>query len=143
MMDAKRGIAKVKSSTLTSRNYNSAFWRPALANQNGVAWSPRPASKNGASIPVRRWEGRNRGGSPSRPIFAFAGVWRNGDGPTYAFLTTGYDGDASTHLVGAIHPKAMPVVLHDDDYERWLQAPVEEALALAAAYPSQLMAMDR
>lgn len=79
----------------------------------------------------------------SRPIFAFAGVWQpTGDGTAYAFLTTGYDGDPSTHLVGAIHPKALPVILHDDDYDRWLQAPVEDALALAAAYPSQLMIVD-
>lgn len=76
------------------------------------------------------------------PIFAFAGVWRpTDDGAAYAFLTTGYDGDASTHLVGAIHPKAMPVILHDEDYARWLQAPVEDALTLAIPYPSQLMAV--
>lgn len=77
---------------------------------------------------------------PSRPIFAFAGVWRpTGDGPAYAFLTTGYDGDPGTHLVGAIHPKAMPVILHEEVYDRWLAAPVENASSLAGSYPSQLM----
>jgi len=55
-------------------------------------------------------------------------------------MTTGYGGDPSTHLVGAIHPKAMPVVLHDEDYDRWLMAPVKDALTLARTYPSQLMA---
>ncbi|WP_428969100.1 hypothetical protein ACQR50_16235 [Sphingomonas sp. Xoc002] len=55
-------------------------------------------------------------------------------------LTTGYEGDPAAHVVGAIHPKAMPVILHDDDYERWLTAPIEDAFGLAAPFPSQLMA---
>jgi len=53
-------------------------------------------------------------------------------------LTTGYDGDPANHVVGAIHPKAIPVVLHDEDYDRWLEAPVNEALTLAAVFPSAL-----
>ena len=69
-------------------------------------------------------------------------MWRpTGDGPAYAFMTTGYGGDPATHLVGAIHPKAIPVILHDEDYDNWLQAPVEESLTLATAHPSQLMAV--
>ncbi len=64
-----------------------------------------------------------------RPIFAFAGIWRPvGDDAAYAFLTTGYDGDPAAHVVGAVHPKAMPVIVDDDDYERWLTAPVEDGL---------------
>lgn len=78
---------------------------------------------------------------PSRPIFAFAGIWRPvGDEAAYVFLTTGYEGDPAAHVVGVIHPKAMPVIPHDDDYERWPTAPVEDALGLAVPYPSQLMA---
>jgi putative SOS response-associated peptidase YedK len=44
-------------------------------------------------------------------------------------------------LVGAVHPKAMPVILHPEDHDRWLAAPLAEALPLAAPFPSQLMAM--
>lgn len=39
------------------------------------------------------------------------------------------------------HPKAMPVILLAEDQERWLNAPVEEALSLLTAYPSQLMSV--
>jgi putative SOS response-associated peptidase YedK len=79
---------------------------------------------------------------PASPIFAFAGIWRPmEEGAVFSFLTTGYEGDATTHIVGAIHPKACPVILHSEDYDRWLQAPVEDALTLASAFPSQLMVM--
>jgi putative SOS response-associated peptidase YedK len=33
----------------------------------------------------------------------------------------------------------MPVVLHDDDYDRWLSAPWDDLKGLVAPYPSQLM----
>ena len=80
---------------------------------------------------------------PSRPLGTFAGVWRpTADGPRYAFLTCGYEGDPAAHVVGAVHPKAIPVILHDEDHERWLSAPVEDALSLACAHPSQLIAID-
>lgn len=134
----------VHNPVVNVRNYSSPFWHSALANPERRClvpvtsfqeWSVDPDSVTGKKKP--HWFS-----VPSRPIFAFAGVWRpTGDGAAYAFLTTGYDGDPAAHLVGAIHPKAMPANLHDDDYDRWLQAPVEDALTLATAYPSQLMAV--
>lgn len=79
---------------------------------------------------------------PSRPIFAFAGIWRPvGKDAAYAFLTAGYDGHPAAYVVGAFHPKAMPVIVDDDDYERWLTAPFDDVLKLASPYPSQLMAV--
>ena len=44
----------------------------------------------------------------------------------FGFLTTEPNAE-----VGAIHPKAMPVILAtEDEIERWLTAPAEEALTL-------------
>jgi putative SOS response-associated peptidase YedK len=42
-------------------------------------------------------------------------------------------------LVAPVHPKVMPVILHDKDYDRWLSAPWENLKELVAPYPSQLM----
>lgn len=135
----------VRSPVVNVRNYASPFWRSALKNParrclvpvtSFQEWSVDPDPVIGKKRP--HWFSL-----PSRPIFAFTGVWRPTEtGPAYAFLTTGYDGDPATHLVGAVHPKAMPVILHDEDHDRWLQAPVEEALTLAAPYPSQLLAVN-
>jgi putative SOS response-associated peptidase YedK len=135
--------AGVKAPVVNVRNYGSPFWRSALANPERRClvpvtsfqeWSVEPDPTTGKKRPY--WFS-----VPSRPIFGFAGVWRPTDnGPRFAFLTCGYDGEAQSHVVGAIHPKAIPVILHDEDYDRWLRAPVEDALSLACAFPSQLMA---
>jgi putative SOS response-associated peptidase YedK len=128
------------------RNYTSPFWRTALKTPERRClvpvtefqeWAVEPAPATGQKRP--HWFSL-----PSRPIFAFAfaGVWRPTEtGGAYAFLTCGYDGDPAGHIVGAVHPKACPVVLHEEDYDRWLTAPVEDALGLACTFPSQLMAI--
>ena len=36
----------------------------------------------------------------------------------------------------------MVAILHEEDFDRWLQAPIENALSLARTFPSQLLAVD-
>lgn len=136
--------AGVRDAVVNVRNYSSPFWRSALAKPERRClvpvtefqeWSVEPDPITGKK--TKHWFSL-----PSRPIFAFAGVWRPTEAaPAFAFLTCGYDGDPSVHVVGAIHPKAIPVILHEEDFDRWLQAPVEDALSLACAFPSQLIAV--
>lgn len=126
------------------RNYTSPFWRSALQNPERRClvpvtefqeWTVEPDPTTGKKRP--HWFR-----VPSQPVFAFAGIWRPTESaPVFSFLTCGYDGDPATHVVGAIHPKACPVILHPEDYDRWLHADLDEALSLACAYPSQLMAL--
>lgn len=117
------------------RNYASPFWRSALKNPERRCLVPFTAfSEYGPGEPGKlplHWFD-----VPSRPIVSFAGVWRpvEGGGSVFAFLTT-----EPNPLVAPIHPKAMPVLLHEDDEERWLSAPIEEVLSLAVPFPSQLM----
>jgi putative SOS response-associated peptidase YedK len=73
----------------------------------------------------------------TRPLACFAGIWTNWtsvrnvkEGETnndlYAFLTTEPNAE-----VGAIHPKAMPVILTTpEEVETWMTAPPDEALKL-------------
>jgi putative SOS response-associated peptidase YedK len=126
------------------RNYTSPFWKSALVNPERRClvpvtefqeWSVEPMPDTGKK--KQHWFA-----VPSQPLFAFAGIWRPTDAaPVFSFLTCGYEGDPAHHLVGAIHPKACPVILHPEDYDRWLQADLDEALSLACPYPSQLMAV--
>ncbi len=71
----------------------------------------------------------------SRPLFAFAGIWRpwtgerkgeTGEHQLFAFLTT-----EANEIVQPIHAKAMPVLLTtEDEWNFWLSCPEREALAL-------------
>jgi putative SOS response-associated peptidase YedK len=82
----------------------------------------------------------------SRPLAFFAGLWtrwtsvrklKEGQVTTdlFGFLTT-----EANAVVGAIRPKAMPVILTgEDDVERWLSVPVEEALRLQRPLPDDAL----
>lgn len=127
------------------RNYDSPFWRSALNRPERRCLVPFTQFQEWTATPdpITGKKKAHWFSIPSRPVAAFAGIWRPSDvGLLFAFLTTGYDGDPSQHVVGAIHPKAIPVVLHDEDYDVWLGGPIEEALTLATAFPSQLMAAE-
>ncbi len=124
-----------RSPVTNVRNLTSPFWRRELAT---------PALR--CLVPVSEfceWEGATGAKVArwfrvlDRELFAFAGLWRRfADGPAYAFLTCD-----PNPLVAAVHPKAMPVVLHETDYDWWLQGSADEARELAVPFPSQLMAM--
>jgi putative SOS response-associated peptidase YedK len=77
--------------------------------------------------------------SKNRPLAVFAGIWTSWEGTRgtkakpvvgkhqlFGFLTT-----EPNDVVGAIHPKAMPVILtKKSEIEQWMSAPVEDALKL-------------
>jgi putative SOS response-associated peptidase YedK len=127
------------------RNYTSPFWKSALANPARRCLVPVTEFQEWSVAPMPD-TGKKKAfwfSVPSQPVFAFAGIWRPTDSvPVYSFLTCGYDGDPANHVVGAIHPKACPVVLHEEDYDRWLHTDLEDALSLASPFPSQLMAVQ-
>lgn len=127
------------------RNYSSPFWKSALANPARRCLVPVTSFQEWSVLPdpVTAKKKPYWFSVPSQPIFAFAGIWRpTEDVPVFSFLTCGYEGDPANHIVGAIHPKACPVILHPEDYDRWLHTDLDDALTLAAPYPSQLMAVS-
>ena len=78
----------------------------------------------------------------SRPLVCFAGLWTNWTSvrkvregavtaDLFGFLTTEPNAE-----VGAVHPKAMPVILTTpDEVDSWLLAPREEAKHLQRKLP--------
>jgi putative SOS response-associated peptidase YedK len=125
------GPAAAKGRPITNvRNLSSPFWRSAL---------DRPDRR--CIVPVSRfceWTGelgKKRKvwfGMAERhePLFAFAGLWRPGEGgPFMAFLTC-----EANKVVGAIHPKAMPVMLRPAQAAQWLDGAREDACALAIPF---------
>ena len=125
------GPAAAKGRPVTNvRNLDSPFWRSAIAMPERrcivpvtrfCEWTGEVGSKR------KVWFGLRE---EAEPVFAFAGIWRPGEGgPFMAFLTC-----APNATVGAVHPKAMPVMLRPADVSHWLDSEREQACALAVPF---------
>ena len=122
------------------RNLDSPFWKSTIANPAQRCLvpftsfaEPRPGKDPETGRPANWWfEVRGQ------ECCAFAGIWRFSEGrKRFAFLTC-----EPNPLVAPFHPKAMPVILQPEDYDRWLDGEAADACSLAQPFPSQLMAVS-
>ena len=130
------GPASAGSRPVTNiRNLASPFWRNALNRPERRCIVPATSFCEWTGEVGRKskvWFGLHE---DEPPLFAFAGLWRPGDeGPFMAFLTC--DANAT---VGAVHPKAMPVMLRPGDVGRWLDSDRADACALAQPFADTAM----
>ena len=121
------------------RNLDSPFWRNALSRPDRrcivpvtrfCEWTaePDPETKRKAKV----WFALRE---EDPPLFAFAGLWRPAEeGRFMAFLTC-----EANQTVGAVHPKAMPVMLKIGDIGRWLDSSREDACSLAQPFADSAM----
>jgi putative SOS response-associated peptidase YedK len=126
-----------KAPVTNVRNMNSPYWRGWLKAEwrcllpatSFCEWTDRRPK-------IPHWFAL----AESRPLFAFAGIWRpwtgerkgeTGKHRLFAFLTT-----ESNETVRPVHSKAMPVLLTgEDEWTIWLSSPEHEALALQRPLP--------
>lgn len=116
------------------RNLASPFWIGTLRHSEYRCLVPVTSFQEWGGVKGARTQ--HWFSVTAAPIFAFAGIWRDSEVPSFAFLTT-----EPNRLVGAVHPKAMPLILHPDDYDPWLSADWADAQRLVAPFPSQLMSV--
>ena len=121
------------------RNLTSGFWRSMLTTPARRCLVPVTSfSEYGLAAGEDGKKPLHWFDVPSCPIFAFAGIWRPTErGNAYGFLTT-----EPNAIVAPIHPKAMPVILHVEDYERWLTEDWVNLQSVVAPFPSQLMTVS-
>ncbi|MEL6931571.1 MAG: SOS response-associated peptidase [Pseudomonadota bacterium] len=132
---------KTDSGITNIRNTSSPHWRRWLGVSNRCVvpfTSFSEYEKTAGQPPTPIWFALN----DDRPLSFFAGIWTRWssvrklkEGETtndlFGFLTTEANAE-----VGAIHPKAMPVILQsEDDVLTWLNAPAERALRLQKPLP--------
>jgi putative SOS response-associated peptidase YedK len=75
-----------------------------------------------------------------RPIFAWAGMWTQSDewGAVYSGLMTDCN-----EIIRPVHDR-MPVLLHEEDYDRWLHGTLEDVAAFQdRCFPNQLTTIER
>lgn len=75
-----------------------------------------------------------------QPIFAWAGLWRVSDewGPVYSGVMTDCN-----EAIRPVHDR-MPVLLHPDEYDSWLNGSFDDALAFQnRCFPDELIEMTR
>jgi putative SOS response-associated peptidase YedK len=127
------------------RNVTSPHWRRWLKVEHRclvpfTSFSEYETTHDGKKVPV--WFAADE----DRSLMFFAGIWTNWtsvrkvkegevNADVFAFLTT-----EANAVVGPIHPKAMPVILtKDEDVERWMTAPAEDALELQRPLPDDAL----
>jgi putative SOS response-associated peptidase YedK len=121
-----------------ARNLHNNLWKPWLLRTEHRCLVPFTRFAEPKAVSDRQGPGDTNWWFTveDQPVPCFAGLWKvDADHDrVYAFCTT-----EPNPFVAPKHPKAMPVILLAEDQERWLTTPVEEALTMLTAYPSQLM----
>jgi putative SOS response-associated peptidase YedK len=125
---------------LTVRTLDSPFWIGNLRNSEFRCLIPATS--------FMEW-GKKRDGENKRrqcwfactdqPVFAFAGVWKDSEVPSFALLTC-----AANAALLAEDRDMMPVILPADPraHDLWLRGDWDHAQTLVAPYSSSLMAMQ-
>lgn len=75
-----------------------------------------------------------------QPIFAWAGFWR--ESIEWGSVYTGLMTDCN-EAIRPVHDR-MPVLLHPDDYDRWLHGSIEDVISFQSrCFPDDLIEVER
>jgi putative SOS response-associated peptidase YedK len=130
-------VSDASRAVLTVRNAESPFWIGNLRNSefrclvpatSFIAW--------GKGVDAQGKRLRHWFACADQPLFAFAGVWKDSEVPSFALLTC--EPNAALRAAGR---ETMPVILPCDPavQDDWLYADWKRASRLIAPYSSSLM----
>jgi putative SOS response-associated peptidase YedK len=119
----------------------SPFWRQSFEARRCLVPATSFCEWTDSRPKVPHWFALKNG--EARPLFAFAGLWRNWRGrykdelvdwTVFAILTC-----LPNEIVRPIHAKAMPVMVPPESFGVWLDGSPNEALALARPFEAARM----
>ena len=117
---------------LTVRNPERPFWIGTLRHTEFRCLIPvtRFMEWGGAEgRRVRHWFALT-----NDPLFAFAGIWRDSEVPSFAIMTC-----EPNPLMESTGARSMPVILNAWDHHRWLRADWADVRGLIAPFPAAQM----
>jgi putative SOS response-associated peptidase YedK len=126
----------VRQGVLSVRNTKSPFWIGNLRNSEFRCLVPATAWMEwGAKDPTTGRRRQHWLAPIDQPLFAFAGVWKDSEVPSFALLTT--EPNALVRELGCF---SMPVILPAGEAQHvWLRGEWSRAEALVAPYASGMM----
>jgi putative SOS response-associated peptidase YedK len=125
---------------LSVRNPDSPFWIGNLRNSEFRCLVPATAFMEwGKGVDPQGRRRRLRCALADQPLFAFAGVWKDSEVPSFAILTC-----APNAALRAEGRETMPVVLPPgrEAWDHWLRGDWKRAHDLIQPYASSLMVLD-
>ena len=126
-------------------NCSSGFWRKSFEERRCLLPATSFCEAKGRSPATYFWFGL--AGDEARPPFAFAGIWRDWNGPygkehrnlvTSSMVTT-----KPNSLVKTVHPDRMPAILPEESWESWLTGDPDEAFALIVPFDADRMVIHQ
>ena len=123
---------------LSVRNLDSPFWIGNLRNSEFRCLVPATAFMEWGRIDPTSGKRRQHWlACTDQPLFAFAGVWKDSEVPSFALLTC--EAGAAMRKLGL---EVMPAILPPDPgaWQAWLNADWTRARQLIAPYSSALLA---
>ncbi len=126
-----------RNAVLSVRNPDSPFWVGNLRNSEFRCLVPASAFMEwGKGVDREGKRIRHWFSASDQPLFAFAGVWKDSEIPTFALLTC--EPNATLRAAGR---DSMPAILPADRraWQTWLYAGWKDAREVIAPYPSSLM----
>jgi putative SOS response-associated peptidase YedK len=123
------------------------FWRDSFVSRRCLVPVSSYSEPQGERPATWHWFTVDRDGDDtSRPLFAFAGIWKTYKGPVrkdgldvvqdvYSFVTT-----MPNALTASINHERMPVLLtREEEFNTWLNGTTQDAFELARTFPAEHM----
>ena len=130
-------LVDVRNGVLSVRNLESPFWIGNLRNSEFRCLIPATAFMEWGRVdPTTGKRSQHWLACADQPLFAFAGVWKDSETPSFALLTC--EANAALRELGQT---AMPAILPPDPgaWQTWLNANWTRASQMLAPYSSSLM----